>query len=186
VLRHQTSADVRLVWVDTSRFTSARLLGDRVRAARTMQPCDLLFVHRDADNQPPDWRYTEIREAVGAQMHVAVVPVRMTETWLLVEPASIRAAAGRVSGGGDLGIPKVGRLEEVADPKRTLRDAFVRAHAATGRRARRFDPAAAVHRLADLVVDWAPLRQLSAFQRLESDTRAALASLGLPLDPEGT
>jgi hypothetical protein len=59
------------------------------------------------------------------------------------------------------------------------------ASGATGRRAKRFKPAVAAHRLADLVVDWRPLRTLSAFQGLEADIRSALATLGVALESEG-
>lgn len=118
------------------------------------QPCRLLFVHRDADNQLPQWRHDE---------------------------DAIRAASGRVSGREPLGLPALARIEQVSNPKQILRDALVAAHGTTGRRAQRFSPAAALHRLANLIDDWSPLRQLSAFQRLEADTGAALAALDLPL-----
>lgn len=175
-----------MAWVDTSLFTTGPKLADKVHGALSVQPCRLLFVHRDSDNQPPDLRFDEIRLAAGDQPHVAVVPIRTTEAWLLIDEAAIRAAAGRVSGREALGLPALPRIEQVSDPKRVLRDALVAAHGATGRRARRFHPANVRQRLADLVDDWSPLRQLSAFQRLEADTRAALAALDLPLHPEGT
>lgn len=186
VLERATPAEFRVAWVDTSLFTTGPKLADKVRGALTVQPCRLLFVHRDADNQPPELRFDEIRLAAGAQPHVAVVPIRTTEAWLLIDEAAIRAAAGRVSGKESLSLPAQSRIEQVSDPKRVLRDALVTAHGATGRRARRFHPADARMRLADLVDDWSPLRQLSAFQRLEADTRAALAALDLPLHPQDT
>ncbi|RME22428.1 MAG: hypothetical protein D6798_15770 [Deltaproteobacteria bacterium] len=184
VLERATPAECWLAWVDTSLFTTGPKLADKVRGALTVHPCRLLFVHRDADNQPPERRFDEIRLAAGSQPHVAIVPIRTTEAWLLIDEAAIRAAAGRVSGREPLGLPALSRIEQVADPKRVLRDALMTAHGATGRRARRFHPADARMRLADLVDDWSPLRQLSACRRLEADTRSALAALGLPLHPQ--
>jgi len=184
VIERVTPEEFRVVWVDTSLFTTGPTLAEKVRGALAVQPCGLLFVHRDADNQPPEWRFEEIRQAAGDQPHVAVVPIRMTEAWLLFDEGAIRAAAGRVSGREPLRLPALSRLEQVSDPKRVLRDALVMAHGATRRRARRFHPADARHRLADLIEDWTPLRQLTAFQRLEADTRDALSALGRPLHPQ--
>lgn len=174
--------EVPVEWIDSGSFRArARSLREKVESARLVCPCDLLFVHRDADNQPPDWRHREIGEAVGEWVHVAVVPIRTTEAWLLIDPEMIRAAAGRPSGEDDLGLPPVGRIESQADPKALLREALRRAHGATGRRAQRFDATTAVNRLANLIEDWTPLRRLSAFRRLEQDTRAALGGLGVRL-----
>lgn len=186
VLERTAADEFRIEWIDTGLFTSGPTLAEKVGGALKAQPCDLLFVHRDADGQPIDWRYNEIKDAVGTHPHVAVVPIRMTEAWLLLDEAAIRAVVGRVSGTEDLCLPPVFRLEQVSDPKRVLREALIKAHDARGRRARRFRPGAALHRLANLVADWSPLRQLSAFQRLEADTRAALAVLDLPQRSEET
>lgn len=186
VMERATPAEFRMVWVDTSLFATGPTLAEKVSGTLAVQPFRLLFVHRDADNQPPEWRYDEIRQAAGDQPHVAVVPIRTTEAWLLIDQGAIRAAAGRVSGREPLDLPALTRVEQASDPKRVLRDALVAAHGATGRRARRFHPADARQRLADLVEDWSPLRQLSAFQRLEADTRVALAAIDLPLHPQDT
>ena len=186
LLDELTGEAVPVAWVDTSLLTTGPKLADKVRYALRVQPCHLLFIHRDADNQPPAARYEEIRLAAAEHPHVAVVPIRTTEAWLLIDEPAIRAASGRVSGRESLGLPSASRIEQVSDPKTVLRHALVTAHGGTGRRARRFRPTEARQRLADLIDDWSPLRQLSAFQRLEADTRAALASFDLPLHPQRT
>jgi hypothetical protein len=81
----------------------ARLgLAERISRALALFPADLLFVHRDADRGPTATRREEIRRAVAAtmanQMTVPVVPVRMTEAWLLIDEAAIRSAAGNPRG----------------------------------------------------------------------------------------
>lgn len=182
VLAELTSSDVRLEWIDLSGFPNRpSSLRGKVEAASVICRSDILFIHRDADNQPTQWRYDEIRDAVGERPHVGVVPIRTTEAWLLIDHATIRIAAGRVSGTEDLGIPPLSRIESIADPKSVLREALRRAHRATGRRAQRFDFGVAIQRIADLVEDWAPLRQLTAFRRLEHDTRNALTAVGAEL-----
>lgn len=60
----------------------------RIRRALLEYPCDLLFVHRDAEIERREVRTEEIRaasEAAPVSMWVRVVPVRMTEAWLLID-----------------------------------------------------------------------------------------------------
>jgi hypothetical protein len=182
IVDRATPDDVRIERIDTFP-TRANTLQQKVEAARLVCPCELLFVHRDADNQPPEWRYEEIRRAVGDTVYVAVVPIRTTEAWLLIDVPMIRAAAGRPSGTNDLDLPKLAKIESESRPKERLEEALRRAHGATGRRAHKFHPPSAINRLANLIEDWSPLREVGAFQRLEADTRAALGRLGLALKP---
>lgn len=65
-------------------------------------------------------------------------------------------------------------------PKALLHQALLTAAEVSGRRRKRFqqDLPERVHRLADLIEDFAPLRRLPAFLRLEADCAAALRSLG--------
>ena len=62
---------------------------------------DLLFVHRYADRGAPA-RFGEIANAVAAVRDaprwVGVVPVRMTEAWLVLDEEAIRRAVGRPNG----------------------------------------------------------------------------------------
>jgi hypothetical protein len=113
----------------------------------------------------------------SGHQYVSVVPVRMQEAWLLHDVAAIRKAAGRPSGTEALNLPVLSRLESVADAKVLLHNAIRLGSGLSGRRAQRFDPARRAFRVADLIADWRPLRTLSAFQRLEQDTRAALRAI---------
>lgn len=180
-----TPEPISVTWADLRalpRPPQARDLSERIALAVRLHPCQLLFVHRDAEAQSPDRRYREVRRANATGLpHVAVVPVRMQEAWLLHDETALRQAAGRPSGREDLGLPSLSRVESVARPKRVLHEALRRASGATGRRAKRFRPEQAAHRRADLVTDWSPLRRLSAFRCLETDTCSALMELGLPL-----
>ena len=78
-------------------------------------------------------------------------------------------------------MPPPHRWEKLADPKRVLYDALRAANGAKGRRAKSFRPGRAAHRLANLIDDWTPLRNLAAFGRLEADTTTALRQLGMPV-----
>jgi hypothetical protein len=151
----------------------------RVRLGLERYPCDIIFVHRDADKQNPELRYREILEAIPVgQAHVCVVPVRMQEAWLLLDEAKLRVAAGCPRGRKALAIPELKRVEQLADPKALLHSLLREASETTGRDARKFSPERAAIRLAELLDDdWHRLRELSAFRRLEADTRAALQAL---------
>lgn len=175
VLERCERPDVQLAWVDTRSLPAVhRTLKEKVATARALSACEILFVHRDADTEDPGPRYAEIRDAAGDRPHVAVVPIRETEAWMLIDPVAIACAAGRPRAASAVALPPLQRLERLADPKRALHDLLISAQGAAGRRASRFYPEAAVHRVADLVEDWSPLLGLSAFQRLEADTRAVL------------
>lgn len=183
VVAEVTHFPIRIDWADLTGVR-APPSGFRERVALAVRyfPCDLLFVHRDAEAQPPELRYREISMAVPrTPAHVAVVPVRMQEAWLLHDEASIRRAAGRPTGQNLLRLPKVSSIEREPNPKEVLHAALLSASGTTGRRRRAFDPHQVAHRLSMLISDWSPLRSLTAFQRLETDTRVALESLALPV-----
>jgi hypothetical protein len=152
-------------------------LVDRLGIALALFPCDLLFIHRDAENQPPERRYTEIREALetlqSAPRAVCVVPIRMTEAWLMFDEAAIRYAAGKPHGRQPLDLVPLSRAEGHPDPKRHLHEQLISASEYKGRRLADFkdELPQSVYRLASLIEDFSPLRQLSAFQRLEDDLR---------------
>lgn len=99
---------------------------------------DILFIHRDADDSDPQPRYEEIQQA-GLDSSwdgplVGVVPVQMTEAWLLTDHQAIRDVAGKSRGRVGLHLPGVNRIEDTHDPKSVLLDAYLSASEATGRR----------------------------------------------------
>jgi len=161
-------------------LVKASPLEARIQRAVERYPCDLLLVHRDAENQDPELRYQEVADAIvdlgNAKSTVCVVPVRMTEAWLLFDEPSIRAAADNPSGPVPLDLPRLQRLETVANPKRKLREAILTASEQRGRRRDRLrrDLPTRVQRVAELIDDFSPLRTLAAFSRLERDISSAL------------
>jgi hypothetical protein len=113
---------IQPAWADLRRLPRPpRPLADRVRTSLDLYPCDLLFVHRDAEGEGYAARKREIQEALsGTAPAVCVVPVRMTEAWLLLDEAAIRRAAGNPSGQEELQIPPPADLEALPDPKSLL------------------------------------------------------------------
>jgi hypothetical protein len=158
-----------------------RDLPGRMRSAAHYYPCDVLFVHRDAEGQPMERRMEEIREA-AREAHLApipVVPVRMTEAWLLIDEMALRRAADNPAGRVPLDLPPPWRIEQIPDPKERLRQLLENACEKHGRRLKAFkrDLPKRIQRVAELINDFTPLRQLLAFRAFEIATDAVLTQL---------
>ncbi len=175
---------LQAAWADLAFFRDKPCgLAQRIQAALELYPCDLLFVHRDAEKEQAERRYAEIGEAILALKDapaawVGVVPVRMTEAWLLIDEPAIRSAAGNPRGADDLPLPPVSSLEDVPDPKALLYDRLRKASGLGGRRLHKFRVQQAVRRVADYIDDFSPCRRLPAFTRLENDIQAVLRQHG--------
>jgi hypothetical protein len=154
-----------------------------VRAAVNLFPCDVLFVHRDAELLPWDRRIEEIHQHVMRVVgtYVPIVPVRMTEAWLLISSNAIRKAADNPNGRIPLDLPRIPRLDQLPDPKSTLNELLARASEKRGRRLDKLKRPSELawrrYRVAQLIGDFAPLRAITAFQRFEETTREVLTSL---------
>jgi hypothetical protein len=140
-----------------------------------------LFVHRDAEAQSPDDRRAEI---LNAAQHlernppaICVIPVRMTEAWLLLDEAAIRSAAGNPRGRLPLNLPPLASIERVADPKETLFQAIRTASEHSGRRLRSLRVEERRHRVAELM-NTELLRDLPAFQILEAELKTTAMTNG--------
>lgn len=171
--------EIAITAVDPSRLPPGdRTVGGRLEwvlaQQRGAEP-DVVFVHRDAENEPPDRRRREIADAarsVGlAGEVVAVVPVRMTEAWLVLDEQTIREVAGRPSGREPLDLPTPREAERMADPKQRLREALLAAGSPKGRRKRSFERDFGRHRrvLIERLDINGPVTQLEAWQRLQAD-----------------
>ncbi|MFQ5811717.1 MAG: hypothetical protein ACE5I2_00770 [Anaerolineae bacterium] len=174
-------ADLR--WIHRSR--RSRKLVDRIRLSLELFPCDLLFVHRDAEREPREKRVDEINKAIEEVVEsytvpcsVCVVPVRMQEAWLLFDETAIRHASGNRSGRQPLNLPPIRRLEEFPDPKSGLHDLLRQASGLRGRRLNRFPVSYRARRVTEFIDDFSPLRALSAFAALESDIKQIIDQQG--------
>jgi|SRR5581483_3800693 len=179
--QHLPDMPIQAEWADLRRLPRApRKLAPRIRKALEVYPCDVLFIHRDAEGEPRERRIEEIHEAaVGVSVAwVGIVPVRMQEAWLLFDEAAIRSAAGNPRGDSPLPLPDLAEVESLPDPKSLLHELLRSASGLQGRRRKKFSAPAVVHRVADLIPDFSPLRRLSAFQALEQDLSSTLARLG--------
>jgi hypothetical protein len=171
-------------WADLRRLREPpRELHERIRESIRQYPCKLLFVHRDAEAISLENRQDEINQAVTeasvddeVSAAICVVPVRMTEAWLLHDIRAIRQAAGNPNGTVQLNLPNPSDIEGLPNPKRVLHKLLREATELGARRRKRFDTNMAVQLIPKYVEDFGPLRRLSAFAALEEAVREAVES----------
>ena len=150
-------------------------LKSRIESALDLFPCDFLFVHRDDEGIGIASRQQEIENSwpAGAQTTVliCVIPVRMTEAWLVTNAKPIRLAVGNPNGTVVLDLPAAKDIESSPDPKEILFTALKTASELNARRKARFNPHKFRHRVSELIDDLAPIRQLASFKHLEAQVK---------------
>lgn len=142
----------------------------------------VLFVHADGANDPVRAYQAQVAPGLAllsqhfAQdgIGVAVVPIRETEAWTIVDGDALRAAFGSSLTDDDLGVLMPRAAEASIDPKTVLQTAFF-ATQPTGRR-RKQGHAPYLQTLGE-EISLARLRQIPAFSILEKDVIAALREL---------
>jgi hypothetical protein len=168
-------------WADLSRARLGdRSLTARAIAALDLYPCDILFLHRDAEGQPVEARLTEIelaRRAANWSNTVPVVPVRMTEAWLMFDESALRRSAGNPNGRVPLSLPPLRDVENLPDPKQFLAEALRTASELNARRRRAFNVNAAVRLIPEFISDFTPLLDVPAFARMHGAVADAVARL---------
>lgn len=182
LLTRLTPFDFDGEWANPSSFGRPHGLTARLGAALETYPCQLLFVHRDAERDPRETRVSEIERAIerlsAPPPAVCVVPVRMTEAWLLIDKRALREAASNPNGRIELVLPAAKTLESLPDPKGILRKLLETASGLNRRRLKRFRWSQARQRLAELIDDYSPLEQLPAFRSFRAELKQVLVENG--------
>jgi hypothetical protein len=154
-------------------------LHQRIQEAIQGYELDLLFVHRDAESAGWERRREEIRANSGEFRVVAVVPVKMSEAWLLLNEKAIRDAVNPASS-ADLQLPSFSKVETCMAKDVLLRALTHAAELSTQRR-RRFRAEGYRLRVAELNSDLSKLRKLASFQELEQELVASIQDIRLRL-----
>ena len=183
VFRQQIGADSIVTGdrVDEGRLPKT---GNRLRLAIETYPCDFLIIHRDADGENWEVRKREIASwceetTLADTRPIAIVPVRETEAWLLVDAQAIRRAAGNPNGRVDLKLPAPNKLEQLVDAKEHLLATLRLASELSGRRLKKFDERGARLLIGEKISDYRVLRALKAFERFEAEVRHQLLEAGI-------
>lgn len=150
-------------------------LKSRIESALELFPCDFLFVHRDDEGIGITLRQQEIESSwptdVQTSVLICVIPVRMTEAWLIANAKPIRLAVGNPNGTDVLDLPVAKDIESSPDPKEILFSALRTASGLNARRKAAFNPHQFRHRVSELTDDLAPLRLLASFKHLEAQVK---------------
>lgn len=128
----------------------------------------LIFVHRDAEGQSLEHRLSEFDHVLEHRV-VPIVPVRMTEAWLLIDAEAIALAAGAPS--SVVTVPKLKALESLPNPKADLEKLLVDAAGPlTGRRLKKFNGTIVDRRVdvASRIRDFSPLEEISGFRHFQA------------------
>ncbi|MGB3312244.1 MAG: hypothetical protein WBG32_22695 [Nodosilinea sp.] len=186
LVQHLPGYAVQSEWADLARLPKPpKTLPERIKKSIELYPCDLIFVHRDADSQGVEKRAAEISSALKViedfptqTSLIGVIPIRMTEAWLFISEDAIRMAAENPRGSQTLQLPTLGTVEQHPDPKSLLNDLLRQASGASGRRLKKLNSrlTSKVQRIPEIVQDFSSLRNLQAFRFLESDVVSFIES----------
>ena len=189
---HLVDCAIQHEWADLRRVPKSLkdTFSKRIKLAVELYPCELLFIHRDAEKEPRQKRVDEIRKAkeeAGESVSVptvCVVPVRMTEAWLLFDETALRKAAANPNGRQPLQLPDLTKLEDEPDPKQLLYKLLGEASELRNRRRRKLRVEELVHRVAEFIDDFASLRAMPAFKALEDELKQVIQEQGWCSDLE--
>ena len=191
-LKRHLDCPVQETWADLRYLPQPpKKLPDRIQTSLDLYPCDLLFIHRDAERESLQKRIDEIHQGLEEAGQwkvtpaVCVIPIRMTEAWLLIDERAVRRAAGNPNGREALDLPSVEALEHVSDPKSVLYDCLKEASGLSGSRRKRFRITESAQRISEFIEDFTPLRSLSAFVYLENSIERIVSEQGWAQDVTG-
>ena len=129
----------------------------------------IIFVHRDSESLSLQDRLREF-ETVTRPNVVPVVPVQMSEAWILFDGPAVARAAG--SRDAEVPVPRVAEIESIGNPKERLDKLLFRAAGEpAGRRGRIFRRSIAQRRVsvAEYITDYRPLENVPAFRSFQGD-----------------
>lgn len=154
-----------------------RDIASQIKRAQEFYPFDLLFYHRDAENNDKDIiinRKSEVYKGVGDENIVCIVPIVMMESWLLFDECAIKKAAGNRNYKGKIYLPPLQKIEKETKPKDLLHKILKETSGLKKRSLSKFNVHQAVHLVAENINDFSPLRNLSAFKIFEEDLKVAV------------
>ncbi len=180
--QHCAEHAVESAWADLGRLPQPpKTLSDKIKMTLDLYPCDLLFIHRDAEKVPYETRHTEIigaLEGLETPPAICVIPVRMQEAWLLFDEHAIRRAAGNPNGRNILNLPDTKSVEKIPDPKEHLFSIIRESSGLRGTRLKKLKPHKCAFIVSQSIDDFSPLRSINAFQALENELINALTANG--------
>ena len=106
---------------------------------------------------------------------VAIVPIYMTEAWMLADKELLKAAIGTSKNNKELGIHR--SPESIANPKKVIEDAIVIARKDIGKRRRKNLTIAKLYEPIGEDIALEKLEQLSAYKKFQNSIRELFQNL---------
>lgn len=184
--------DVMEPMIITSKQHVDNLEEKVVNLAREASGFHMLLIHIDADASSSDKALRERfdpgiqlvyqRKARGenfCQEIIPIIPVRMTEAWMLADAETLHQAIGTHVPVQSLGLPQnPHQVESLADPKEALKQAINRALADRPRRRRNlYAELVSLHQSIAQAIPLEQLDKVPAFQALGNQLHEALRVL---------
>ena len=144
---------------------------------------DIFCIHTDCDKQKPEAaRNSRIHPLLplfeDAKIVVPIVPIHMTEAWLLADKALLKEQLGTDKSDQELGIAR--KPETIANPKVCLNEAIRKAEAhQTKRQRRRGRKLGELYEDISRDIDLQQLERLKAYQQFIEDLTKALQHIHL-------
>jgi hypothetical protein len=165
-------------WADLGRLPQPpKTLQEKIRVTLDLYDFDILFIHRGAEKEPYETRYTQIikaLEGLNTPPAICVIPVRMQEAWLLFDESAIRRGAGNPNGRTPLNLPSLNSVDNLPDPKQCLFDLIRTSSGLKGARLKKLKHRECAFRVSQSITDFSPLRSVNAFQALENQLKNTL------------
>ena len=188
-LKSMSVVDVPELQIISPRATGSQV--DRILyAAQAAHGHHLLLVHADADARTFKTAWSEriepglfeIREAHKrgtpvCDRIVPVIPIRMTESWMLADPDALVAVIGTSVSPRELSLPnKPSQVETIAHPKTKLQEVLNVAVGGSSRR-RRAREIGRIYEPLARGIDIERLARVPAFRKFQKDLTQALREL---------
>jgi hypothetical protein len=159
-----------------------KTLKEKIKSAQDYYPYDLIFIHRDAETtnqESVSQRLNQIKKEIGDSVFsktICIIPVKMMETWLLIDTEAIKKAAANRNYSNDIILPGIKRLEKENQPKKLLHELLINTSGLKGRNLKKFNINKAVHLVAENITDYSKLRYLDAFRAFEENLKAVVSN----------
>lgn len=159
-----------------------------LHAARRASNYNILIVHADADHRTadralkerfyPGYLLVQQAEEDICRCVLPIVPIQMTEAWMLADPETLRATLGTSKSAQELGVPSKPKLVEAdSDPKQTLK--MIVSKVNTHRSRRQHLDVNTLYTLLGRKVDLSRLKDVPAYQRFVLDLANAFRTINL-------
>lgn len=159
-----------------------------LHAARQAVNYNILIVHTDADHRTAERALKErfypgyllVQQAKDGVCSciLPIVPVHMTEAWMLADPEALRTALGTYKSTQELGLPLKAKLVEAdSNPKQTLK--MIVSKANTHRSRSRQLEVSSLYTILGRTVDLSRLSAVPAYQHFVQDLINAFRTINL-------